>query len=137
MDEDEGVAAMPSQGPRRRAPGELEAAILRALWDAGTPLTPTELQERAAADLAYNTVHTVLTRMCDKGLLYRTRIAGRPAYLPTHEPAEHEADRLHAVLNATSDHAALLRRFVAKLSPEDEAILEALLRNKPDEGATG
>jgi predicted transcriptional regulator len=124
---------VPTQGPRRRAPGELEAAILRALWDAGEPLTPTELQERAGADLAYNTVHTVLTRMCDKGLLHRTRIAGRPGYLPVHEPAEHDASRLHAVLNATSDHVALLRRFVAKLSPEDEALLLALLKKKPEE----
>jgi predicted transcriptional regulator len=128
---------VPTEGPRRRAPGELEAAILRALWDAGAPLTPTELQERVGTDLAYNTVHTVLTRMCDKGLLRRTRIGGRPGYLPVHEPAEHDADRLHAVLNATSDHAALLRRFVAKLSPEDEAVLLALLQERPDGPAAG
>jgi predicted transcriptional regulator len=119
------------RGPRR-ASGELEAAILKALWHAGKPLTPTELQERAGPELAYNTIHTVLTRMCDKGLLHRTRLGGRAAYLPVHESAEHDANRLHAVLSATNDHVALLRRFVAKLSAEDEAVLLALLREKPE-----
>jgi predicted transcriptional regulator len=98
---------------------------------AGAPLTPTELQERVAADLAYNTVHTVLTRMCDKGLLRRVRITGRAGYLPVYDSAEHDANQLHAVLDATADHTALLRRFVARLSREDEAALRALLRKEP------
>ncbi len=122
---------MPTPGPRRRASGELEAAILKALWTAGRPLPPMEIQQLVGLDLAYNTVHTVLTRMCDKGLLHRTRAAGRSAYLPVHEAADHAAARLHAVLSAADDHAALLRRFVAQLSPQDEAVLRALLTEQP------
>lgn len=118
---------MSEKGVRRRAAGELKAAVLKALWDAANPLTPSELHSRVGPDLAYNTVHTVLTRMCDEGLLHRTRIAGRPAYQPAQASAEHGAAQLHAVLDAADDHVALLRRFVATLSPRDEAALRALL----------
>ena len=121
---------MTGQRKRRRASGELEAAILRALWDAGAPLTPTQLQAQAGTGLAYNTVHTVLTRMCDKGLLRHTKTGNRAGYLPVHGPADYYANRLHAVLNATRDHAALLHRFVAQLNPEDEATLQALLHRQ-------
>jgi len=68
----------------------------------------------------------------ESGSVRLVRIGGRAAYLPVHESAEHDANRLHAVLSATNDHVALLRRFVAKLSAEDEAVLLALLREKPE-----
>ena len=123
---------MTGKGTRRRAPGELETALLRALWEAGTALTPSQLQARVGPDLAYNTVHTVLTRMCDKGVLRRTQLAGRPAYLPVQAAEESGAARLHAVLEASDDHVALLRRFVATLTPADEAALRAVLDGDPD-----
>jgi predicted transcriptional regulator len=104
---------MPTSPAHRRAAGELESAVLKALWDADAPLTPTEIRSRISPDLAYNTVHTVLTRMCDKGLLHRTRVAGRPAYVAALASAEHGAARLHAVLQAADDRVALLRHFVA------------------------
>jgi predicted transcriptional regulator len=111
----------------RRGSGELEAAILQALWDAGRPLTPVLLHAALGADLAYNTVHTVLTRMCEKGVLRRTRIGARMWYEPVLAPADHGAARLHAVLDSSDDRHGLLRRFIDTLSPEDEEALRAML----------
>src|SRR5262245_36218995 len=74
--------------PTRRAAGELEAEVLGALWAEPLPLTPTQLHGTLGRDLAYNTVHTILTRLCDKGLVVRTTIDGRPAYAPAQGAAE-------------------------------------------------
>ena len=113
--------------PQRRPAGALEAAVLRTLWDAGVPLTPAQLQNRLDVDLAYNTVHTVLTRMCDKGVLTRARRAGRTAYQPSQAPVEHSAAQLRAVLDNAQDRGALLRRFVDTLTPQEEAQLREML----------
>jgi predicted transcriptional regulator len=115
--------------PQRRRAGELEAAVLRSLWDAAGPLTPAQLHAALGTQLAYNTIHTVLTRLCDKGVLARTRVAGRAAYRPVQTRAEHDAAQLHAVLDSAQDRHALLRRFVDTLDPRDEAALRELLRD--------
>jgi len=121
----------------RRPAGALEAEVLRVLWDAGVPLTPTQLQERMGAELAYNTVHTVLTRLCDKGMLARTRRAGRAAYHPVQAQVEHGAAQLRAVLDAAHDRGEVLRRFIDTLTPQEEAALRAWLRVSDWDGATG
>jgi len=116
----------------RRPAGALEAEVLRALWDAGVPLTPTQLQERMHTGLAYNTVHTVLTRLCDKGMVARTQRAGRAAYQPVQAQVEHGAAQLRAVLDAARDRGEVLRRFVDTLTPQEEAALRAWLRDSGD-----
>jgi predicted transcriptional regulator len=123
------ASAHPSE---RRPAGALEAEVLRALWDAGVPLTPTQLQERMHTGLAYNTVHTVLTRLCDKGVVARTRRAGRAAYQPVQAQVEHGAAQLRAVLDAARDRGEVLRRFVDTLTPQEEAALRAWLRESGD-----
>jgi predicted transcriptional regulator len=119
-------------GQRRRGAGELEAAILRALWEADVPLTPAALQAAVGTELAYNTVHTVLTRLCDKGVLARVQVDGRPAYRPVRSRTEHDAAALRMILDGTADRHALLRHFVDTLGPEDEAALRDLLGRTGD-----
>ena len=72
--------------PRSRL-GELEQAVLEALWDldAGIGASGREVQERLSGrDLAYTTVMTVLDRLVELVLVERTRLAdgtivyGRP-----------------------------------------------------------
>ncbi|MEN3308545.1 MAG: hypothetical protein V7603_4747, partial [Micromonosporaceae bacterium] len=46
----------------RRGAGELEAEVLGTLWGSKTPLTPAQLHVSLGGGLAYNTVHTILTR---------------------------------------------------------------------------
>ena len=116
--------------PERRPAGTLEAAALRALVDAGVPLTPAQLQSRLPAGLAYNTVHTVLTRLCLKGLVVRTTRAGRTAYQPGKAHLEAGAAQLRALLDSAQDRSALLRRFVDALTPQEEATLRELLADE-------
>jgi predicted transcriptional regulator len=112
--------------PVRRESGQLENEVLAVLWSASEPLTPTQIQA-AVADVAYNTVHTILTRLLDKQQVARGLHNGRPAYSPVKDAAQTAADRMHAVLEAGSDRDTILARFVSSLSPDDEAALRTLL----------
>jgi predicted transcriptional regulator len=124
---------MTQQRATRRAAGELEAEVLGALWAEPLPLTPTQLHATLGNDLAYNTVHTILTRLCDKGLVVRTTIDSRPAYAPAQGAAEWAASQMRAVLERGNDRAAILHRFVSSLSPADEAALRSVLAEDESE----
>lgn len=113
----------------RRGPGELEAEILGTLWAAGRPLTPAGVQTELGGDLAYNTVHTILRRLWDKGLVVRDADGRRGAYLPAKDAADVAAQLMHEALGRESDRAAVLRRFVTGLAPDDERTLRAMLRD--------
>ena len=115
------------RGRTRRAAGELEGEVLAALWAADGPLTPAQLQASLDGDLAYNTVHTILTRLQDKQLVARVRDGGRRAYAPVKDAAQLAADRMRDVLEGGRDRVQILQRFVTSLSPDDEAALRALL----------
>ncbi|GAA5201672.1 BlaI/MecI/CopY family transcriptional regulator [Rugosimonospora acidiphila] len=122
--DDRGVGAAPA--PRRGA-GELEAEVLGALWAGGGPLTPTQLLGALGGELAYNTVHTILTRLREKGLVVRTTLDGHPAYAPAQGAAEWSAGQMRAVLERGADRTAILHRFVSSLDPADERALRAAL----------
>lgn len=113
-------------GPRRGA-GELESDVLASLWAAAGPLTPAQVQAELPGELAYNTVHTVLTRLCDKGLVERCHAGRSTGYRPTMDAAELAAEQMRAALTRGADHGAVLQRFVTSLEPADEAALRALL----------
>jgi predicted transcriptional regulator len=121
-----------SDQQRRRGAGELEHAALAALWAAGAPCTPTELQAALGGTLAYNTVHTILTRLLDKGLVARVQQDRRAAYVPVKDAAELAADRMRGALEAAGDRETVLRRFVTSLNAEDERALRALLNSVED-----
>ena len=116
----------------RRAAGELEGEVLGALWAAGAPLTPAQVHAALDGDLAYNTVHTILTRLYDKGLVRRVSRSGRRAYAPVHDAAALAAERMRHVLDRGGDRAQILRRFVTSLGPADEqALRQALAQDDP------
>ena len=72
----------------RRAPGELEADVLAALWRANEPLTPGEVREHLGSTLAYTTVMTILTRLYEKGSVTRRRVGRAFVYTPAFAQAE-------------------------------------------------
>jgi predicted transcriptional regulator len=116
----------PRPTPRRGA-GELEGDVLAALWAADRPLTPAEVQGAVPGKLAYNTVHTILTRLCDKQLVERVRENRMAGYRPTKGAAELAAEQMRAAMGLGLDHGAVLQHFVTSLDPADEAALRALL----------
>jgi predicted transcriptional regulator len=111
----------------RRAAGQLESEILAILWSAEQPRTASEVQAACADELAYNTVHTILTRLQAKGRVRRVGPPGRSAYEPAQGAAEAAADAMRAVLDAGADRSAILSRFVTTLTAADEAALRAAL----------
>ena len=116
-------------GANRRAPGELESAVLAALWSTDEPMTAAQVNEHIAGDLAYTTVLTILSRLHDKGVLTRKRIGRSHAYAPVRDEATHTADQMRSLLEGGSDRAAVLSRFVSQLSAADEHLLVRLLND--------
>ncbi|MFI7005326.1 BlaI/MecI/CopY family transcriptional regulator [Streptomyces sp. NPDC050145] len=118
---------MSTEKDDRRPAGELEAAVMAALWAAQTALTPTEVQAELASGLARTTVTTILSRLYEKGTLERHRRGRGFAYRPIQDPHGLTALRMHGELDRDSDRATVLARFVDQLGPDDEEILRRLL----------
>ncbi|MEU0053305.1 BlaI/MecI/CopY family transcriptional regulator [Streptomyces sp. NPDC006184] len=117
----------PRGGAERRSAGELESEVLAALWAADRALTPAEIQAEIGGGLAYNTVHTILRRLYDKGLTLRDADGRRGAYRPAKNAAELTAEAMHEALDRGPDPIAALQQFVTGLSPEEECALRDLL----------
>ncbi|MEU2620742.1 BlaI/MecI/CopY family transcriptional regulator [Streptomyces sp. NPDC007157] len=111
----------------RRPAGELEASVMAALWAAGAPQTPGQVQRSLGADLARTTVTTILTRLHDKGVVDRHRQGRGFAYFPVQDAQGLTAKRMHSELDRDTDRETVLARFVAQLSPDDERVLRSLL----------
>lgn len=111
----------------RRPAGELESTILAALWAAGTPLTPGQVQGALGTELARTTVTTTLSRLYEKGTVARTRAGRGFAYTPTEDAPGLTARRMHSELRKQEDRSTVLARFVSQLTDEDERLLRELL----------
>jgi predicted transcriptional regulator len=111
----------------RRSPGELESEILATLWAADSAITPADIQAEFGGDLAYNTVHTILKRLYDKGMVIRDADGRRGAYRPTKNAAELTAEAMHQALDRGPDPIAALQQFVTGLSPAEEEALRLFL----------
>jgi predicted transcriptional regulator len=122
----------PDRFARRRA-GELSGLVLDILRQAGTGLTPAEVQQRlteaGTGPLAYTTVVTILSRLHDQGLAERFRTGRAFAYLAVGASAL-AARRMRRVLDDQRDRDhrdAVLASFVHDLSADDERRLRELL----------
>ena len=80
--------------------GDRELDVLAVLWTHG-PATVAEAQERLAADLAYNTVLTVLRNLESKGVVGHT--------------AEGRTFRYHPLVSEQTVRGSALGRLVDKL----------------------
>ncbi|NEB60936.1 BlaI/MecI/CopY family transcriptional regulator [Streptomyces diastaticus] len=111
----------------RRPAGELEAAVMAALWAAGAPLTPVQVQAELSSGLARTTVVTILSRLYNKGVVDRERQGRGYAYVPVQDAPGLTARRMHTELDRDANRETVLARFVAQLSPDDEELLRQLL----------
>jgi predicted transcriptional regulator len=118
----------------RRAPGELEAEVLAALWSAGEPVTAADVQQRVDSELAYTTVVTILSRLHEKGVATRDKHGRSFLYSPVDDEAGLAARRMRKVLDNEPDRSGVLARFVSNLSESDEKMLRELLHDSDFDG---
>ena len=97
------------------------------LWAADGPVAAATLRDELAdRGLALTTVHTVLTRLEQKGFVVREE--GRPRrYRPRASRAEHAAELMHEVLGQAADRQAVLARFVGGVDADEVRLLRELL----------
>jgi predicted transcriptional regulator len=113
----------------RRPDGALESDIMAVLWSADRAMTPAQVRERLAGELAYTTVMTVLGRLVDKGLLHRTPHGRAFAYSPAMSESELTARRMGEVLAGAHDRASALSGFVGGLSKRDSELLRRVIED--------
>lgn len=108
--------------------GELERAVMQALWAADGSLTARDVAEHLAdRDLAMTTVLTVLGRLESKGLVVRSRAGRAHTYAPAADRAEHTAELMRQALDSGGDRQDALVRFVDAVSDDDLAALRRAL----------
>ncbi|MCY9785484.1 BlaI/MecI/CopY family transcriptional regulator [Nocardiopsis sp. EMB25] len=112
-----------------RGLGELEAAIMDALWRSEEPLSVRHVRETMVYDreIAYTTVMTVANILFHKGLLDREKAGRAWVYWPRETHAEYTARVMDEVLNEGPDPGATLLSFVERFSDEDMARFHRLL----------
>lgn len=111
-----------------RALGELEARVMRVLWEAEKPLTVRETLSTLASEreFAYTTVMTILERLWRKGFLHREGRGRAYEYTAAVSEAEYTARLMHEMLAGASDRRAALAHFVGRMGGADEAELRRL-----------
>jgi predicted transcriptional regulator len=117
--------------------GQLERAVMQALWDAAEPLSaydvlPVVAGAASGKRLAVTTVLTVLSRLEKKGFVRADRSARPHRYTATASRADHVAELLHEALGESADRQAVLERFVGTVSAADAAVLRDLLARRAD-----
>ena len=113
--------------------GDLERAVLEHLWAVGGAVPATQLRD-ALADrgLALTTVHTVLTRLEQKGFVLHDEERPR-RFTARASREEHAAELMHEVLGQAGDRQAALARFVGSVGDDEVRMLRELLAGAGDD----
>jgi predicted transcriptional regulator len=112
-----------------RSFGDLEAAIMTALWDRPAPATVREIwmDLQPQRPLAYNTVLTVVDNLFKKGWLQRERDGRAFRYRPLASRADYGVQLMRDAMVESGDPAGSLVGFVRQLSPDESAALRDAL----------
>ena len=106
--------------------GELERTVMECLWSADGPVAAPALRDRLGSGLALTTVHTVLTRLEQKGFVIHDDARPR-RFRPRATREEHAAELMHEVLGQAADRQAVLARFVGGVDEDEARLLRELL----------
>nr|WP_221383098.1 BlaI/MecI/CopY family transcriptional regulator [Actinoplanes polyasparticus] len=109
--------------------GDLEAAIMSALWDRGEPVSVRQVLSdlQPERQLAYNTVLTVVDNLYKKGRLKRARDGRAFLYWPVHSRADYGMQLMRDAMTESGDPAGSLVTFVQHLSDDESAALRQAL----------
>ena len=112
--------------------GELERAVMDRLWSADGALSAADLRDGLAdRGLALTTVHTVLTRLEQKGFVVHDDARPR-RFSARASRADHAAELMHEVLGQAGDRQAVLARFVGSVNADEARLLRKLLTGADD-----
>ena len=115
--------------------GDLERAVLEHLWAVGGPVSATQLRDSFAdRGLALTTVHTVLSRLEQKGFVDHDDARPRQ-FRALGSREEHVAELMHEVLGQAGDRQAALARFVGSVGDDEVRMLRELLAGAGDDAA--
>ncbi|MGH8998061.1 MAG: BlaI/MecI/CopY family transcriptional regulator [Acidimicrobiia bacterium] len=114
--------------------GELETAVMNALWDLGGWRTPREVQAALSVrrPLAYTTIATILVRLWRKGRLDRQPDGRGFLYRPLRTRVEQAASCMEEALVGVPDRSAAFACFVRNLDRADRAKLRRALQRVVD-----
>src|SRR5437773_7036169 len=109
--------------------GDLEAAIMDAIWAAPEPLRVREVAARLDRDppLAFTTVQTVMDILYRKGWLGRQKVGRAYLYFSVRSRDEYVAALMAEALAVSDDRAAALMRLLEDMDPAEVAQLRAAL----------
>lgn len=115
--------------------GDLERAVLRALWDAPDGATARDVQAALPdRDLAVTTVLTVLDRLGRKGMVRRERSGRAHIYQAAVSREDYVADLMLEALGQAPDRGAVLTRFLGGVTDTDSDHLRRGLRRRHHDG---
>ncbi|HSA49007.1 MAG TPA: BlaI/MecI/CopY family transcriptional regulator [Yinghuangia sp.] len=119
--------------------GELEAAIMRVVWNAPKPVSIQVVLDSLARERppAYTTVMTVTERLREKGWLTRVRHGRSYRYSATRSADDYTAQLMGQALDASVDRARALARFARQLGPAEAEALRTALGRRTDDAAPG
>ena len=115
--------------------GELERAVMERLWAADGPVAATTLRDGLSdRGVALTTVHTVLTRLEQKGFVVHDDARPR-GFSARSTRADHAAELMREVLGQAGDREAVLARFVGSVDADEARMLRDLLAGVDDAAA--
>jgi predicted transcriptional regulator len=114
---------------RVRQLGDLERAVMNALWDSPSELTVRDIAAKFP-NSAYTTILTVCDRLAKKELVVR-RLEGRShVYRPTASRDDFIVERVRDVLDSARDADSALIQFVAALDDEELRVVRRAIERR-------
>ncbi|WP_269134550.1 BlaI/MecI/CopY family transcriptional regulator [Spiractinospora alimapuensis] len=113
--------------------GELEFAIMDALWRAEQPLIVRDIRASMFYDreVAYTTVMTVTNILFHKGMLHREKSGRAWRYWPQEDRGDHTARLMLEVLDGSDDPSTAMTRFIERCSEEQRRLISRALHGLP------
>jgi predicted transcriptional regulator len=109
--------------------GDLEAVIMRLVWDRAGPVTVRELYEELQREraIAYTTVMSTMDNLHRKGWLARERDGKAYRYAAVASREEYSARLMGEAMAEAGDTEAVLSHFVAAMDGGQAEALRAVL----------
>jgi len=109
--------------------GDLEAVIMRLVWDHDRPVTVRELYEELQREraIAYTTVMSTMDNLHRKGWLARERDGKAYRYTAVASREEYSARLMREAMAEAGDAEAVLSHFVAAMDGGQAEALRAVL----------